>query len=139
MFAVDSLIVWFPQNSMKSVLKLEHHYIIILVAYSYIVLPEATYHHCIMANQGISVHVKITIDPKDKETFLAALKPTFEAVKAEPLNTFFELSYDEKNPGVFELVESWNCTADYIMKVSISVIVDCIVMDLMMYELADQW
>lgn len=67
---------------------------------------------------GISVHVTITIDPKDKDAFLAALKPTFEAVKAEPLNLFFEISYDEKNPGVFKLIESWNCTAEYIMSVS---------------------
>jgi quinol monooxygenase YgiN len=67
---------------------------------------------------GISVHVTITIDPKDKDTFLTALKPTFDAVKAEPLNLFFEISYDEKNPGVFKLIESWNCTAEYIMSVS---------------------
>ncbi|GAM33818.1 hypothetical protein TCE0_013r00994 [Talaromyces pinophilus] len=64
---------------------------------------------------GISVHVTITIDPKDKDAFLTALKPTFDAVKAEPLNLFFEISYDEKNPGVFKLIESWNCTSEYIM------------------------
>ncbi|KAI7978284.1 hypothetical protein EIK77_001227 [Talaromyces pinophilus] len=67
---------------------------------------------------GISVHVTITIDPKDKDAFLTALKPTFDAVKAEPLNLFFEISYDEKNPGVFKLIESWNCTSEYIMSVS---------------------
>jgi quinol monooxygenase YgiN len=71
-----------------------------------------------MADQGISVHVKITINPDHKEVFLAALKPTFEAVKAEPLNTFFEVFHDEKNPGVFKLVEDWNCTAEYIVSVS---------------------
>lgn len=71
---------------------------------------------------GISVHVTITIDPKDKDTFLAALKPTFDAIKAEPLNLFFEISYDEKNPGVFKLIESWNCTSEYIMSVSNSIV-----------------
>uniref|UniRef100_A0A093XMW2 ABM domain-containing protein n=1 Tax=Talaromyces marneffei PM1 TaxID=1077442 RepID=A0A093XMW2_TALMA len=64
---------------------------------------------------GISVHGTITIDPKNKDTFLAALKPTFDAIKAEPLNLFFEISYDEKNAGVFKLIESWNCTSEYIM------------------------
>ena len=66
---------------------------------------------------GISVHVTITIDPKHKDTFLAALKPTFDAVKSEPLNLFLEIYHDEKNPGVYKLVESWNCTAEYIVSV----------------------
>lgn len=67
----------------------------------------------------VSVHVKITIKPSCTEAFLAALKPTFEATIAEPLNTFLELYRVDKEPGVFHLVENWNATAEYLMNVSI--------------------
>lgn len=73
-----------------------------------------------MAYHGpaLSVHVKITVDPSNTEAFLKALKPTFESVIAEPLNTFFEVYQDEKTPGVFKLMENWNATLDYMMNVS---------------------
>lgn len=74
-----------------------------------------------MTNQpasSISVHVKITVDPSQIDAFLTALKPTFEAVIAEPLNTFFEVYRDDKNPGVFRLVENWDATVEYMMNVS---------------------
>ena len=67
---------------------------------------------------SLAVHVKITVDPKNSETFLKALKPTFEKVIEEPLNTFFEVYRDPRNPGVFKLVEHWNATPEYMKNVS---------------------
>lgn len=45
------------------------------------------------------------------------MRPTFEAVTAEPLNTFFEVYRDDKNPGVFKLVENWDADLEYMMNV----------------------
>jgi hypothetical protein len=73
-----------------------------------------------MADQSpsLSVHVKLTVDPLKTEAFLEALRPTFEKVTAEPLNTFFEVYQDGQTPGVYKLVENWNATLDYMMNVS---------------------
>lgn len=67
---------------------------------------------------SVSVHVKLTIYPSYAEAFLVALKPTMEAVIAEPLNTFFEVYQHQKEPGVFKLVENWDATAEYLNDVS---------------------
>lgn len=69
-------------------------------------------------SESVSVHVKLTIKPSCIESFLEALKPTLDATVAEPLNTFFELYRQEKEPGVFRIVENWNATADYLINVS---------------------
>ncbi|KAI1113103.1 hypothetical protein F5Y14DRAFT_418885 [Nemania sp. NC0429] len=66
---------------------------------------------------SISVHVKLTVDPSKTEEFLRALRPTFEEISADPLNTFIEIYRDDKNPGVFRLVENWDVTAEYMMTV----------------------
>ncbi|TGJ87860.1 hypothetical protein E0Z10_g954 [Xylaria hypoxylon] len=65
---------------------------------------------------SISVHIKITIDPKHTEDFLEAFGPVSQKVLAEPLNTYFELFRDDHHPGVLKLVENWNATQDYMMK-----------------------
>lgn len=70
------------------------------------------------APSRISVHITITIDPVHTEAFLTALKPSFEHVTAEPLNTFFEVYKDEKQPGVFKIVENWDASVEYMMGVS---------------------
>ena len=67
---------------------------------------------------GLSVHVKVTVDPSNTEAFLKALEPTFINVKAESLNIFCEVYKDRNNPGVFKLVENWNATLDHMMNVS---------------------
>jgi quinol monooxygenase YgiN len=66
---------------------------------------------------SVSVHVKLTINPSHAEAFLTALKPTVEAVIAEPLNTFFEVYKLDKEPGVFKLVENWDATPEYMVNV----------------------
>jgi hypothetical protein len=70
-------------------------------------------------NTPLSVHVKITVDPANSEAFLTVLRPLFEKVTAEPLNVFCEVYRDEKNPGVFRIVENWNASLDHMMNVSI--------------------
>jgi len=67
---------------------------------------------------SVSVHVKVTVYPAYTEAFLAALKPTMDAVVAEPLNTFFEVYKLDKEPGVFKLAENWDSTAEYLYDVS---------------------
>ncbi|KAF3020294.1 hypothetical protein E8E14_013400 [Neopestalotiopsis sp. 37M] len=51
------------------------------------------------------------------DEFLTHLKPTFDAVAADPLNTFFEVYQDPRTPGVFKLVENWNASVEYMMTV----------------------
>lgn len=70
------------------------------------------------ASSSVSVSVKLTIYPAYTEAFLAALKPTMEALIAEPLNTFFEVYKLDKEPGVFKLAENWDATAEYLNDVS---------------------
>ena len=67
---------------------------------------------------GLSVHVKVTVDLSNTDAFLTALKPTFNNVKAEPLNIFCEVYKDKNTPGVFKLVENWNATLEHMMNVS---------------------
>lgn len=64
-----------------------------------------------------SVHLKISVLPTHADTFLNALKPVFDAVVADPKNTFFEVYKDDENPGVFKLVENWNATVEYMKEV----------------------
>ncbi|KAL2145838.1 hypothetical protein VTI28DRAFT_6135 [Corynascus sepedonium] len=65
----------------------------------------------------LSIHIKITVHPENSETYLAALRPLFEEATAEPLNIFCEVYRDDKNPGVFRIVENWNCSLDHMMNV----------------------
>lgn len=67
---------------------------------------------------SISLHVKLFIDPSKTDEFLQALKPTYDAVTAEPANTFFELYQDANIPGVFKIVENWDLSLDDLINVS---------------------
>ena len=69
------------------------------------------------AKASISVHVKLTIDLSKTEEFLRAPRPTFAEISANPLNTFIEIYRDDKNPGVFKLVENWDVTPEYMLNV----------------------
>lgn len=64
------------------------------------------------------MHIKITVDPEKRDVFLQALRPVFDKVALEPLNTFFEVVEDANAPGVFKLVENWNATVSYMVDVS---------------------
>lgn len=57
---------------------------------------------------GFSLHVTITIDPSNISAFLAAFRPCYEAVVAEPDCTYFEVFHSLDDPGVFRFVENWS-------------------------------
>lgn len=67
---------------------------------------------------GTSVHVTVTIDPRNEEAFLRALKPTFDAVCAESENTFFEVYKNSDKPGQFKFVENWNASKEWLIEVT---------------------
>nr|A0A5B8YU67.1 RecName: Full=Putative monooxygenase GME11364; AltName: Full=Dibenzodioxocinones biosynthesis cluster protein GME11364 [Pestalotiopsis microspora]QED41495.1 monooxygenase domain-containing protein [Pestalotiopsis microspora] len=68
---------------------------------------------------SVSVHIRLTVDPNKINEFLEISRPMFDAVTAEPLNTFFEMYRDDKTPGVFKLVENWDADIDYMMNVQV--------------------
>lgn len=68
--------------------------------------------------RGFSLHVTITIDPSDVESFIAAFRPCYEAVVAEPDCRFFEVFYSLDEPGVFRFVENWTKSKEWFMEVS---------------------
>ncbi|OCL10314.1 hypothetical protein AOQ84DRAFT_289535 [Glonium stellatum] len=65
----------------------------------------------------LSLHIKITVAPENGEKFLAALKPVFEKVVAEPECTYFEVFQNPETPGAFCLVQNWNCTKQEMIEV----------------------
>ena len=66
---------------------------------------------------GISLQVSITVAPENIDKFLAALKPCYDAVTAEPECTFFEVFHDMDNPGHFRFVENWSKSKEWFLKV----------------------
>ncbi|KAF2638398.1 hypothetical protein P280DRAFT_456375 [Massarina eburnea CBS 473.64] len=69
---------------------------------------------------SISIHLTFFIDPAKGDEFLAALRPVFEAVTAEPKNIFFEVYTSPDKPGVFKFVENWNATVDWMLTVQLA-------------------
>ena len=67
---------------------------------------------------GSSIQVTITIDPRNEEAFLSALKPAFDATCAEPENTFIEVYKSCDKPGQFKLVENWNASREWLVEVA---------------------
>ncbi|KAL8726193.1 MAG: hypothetical protein Q9166_006866 [cf. Caloplaca sp. 2 TL-2023] len=58
-------------------------------------------------NRAMSLHVSIYISPVNRNAFLEAFKPCFEAVVAEPECTYFELFNDPDDEGHLAWVENW--------------------------------
>lgn len=71
-----------------------------------------------LPERGFSLHVNITIDPSNVDAFLAAFRPVYEAVVAEPDCSFFEVFYSLDEPGVFRFVENWNKSREWFLEVS---------------------
>ena len=69
------------------------------------------------AFHGISLQVSITVAPENIDKFLAALKPCYDAVTAEPECTFFEVFHDMDTPGRFRFVENWSKSKEWFLKV----------------------
>lgn len=68
-------------------------------------------------SRGFSLHVNITIDPSNMDEFLAALKPCYEAVVAEPHCTYFEVFHSQDAPGAFRFVENWTESKEWFLEV----------------------
>ncbi|KAF2189254.1 hypothetical protein K469DRAFT_683683 [Zopfia rhizophila CBS 207.26] len=68
---------------------------------------------------SLSLHVKITMAPENAKAFLEALNPVYDAVVAEPENTFFEVYQSAEEPGVFKFVENWNATREWMVNVQL--------------------
>jgi hypothetical protein len=65
--------------------------------------------------EGFSLQVKIYLAPEDVEKWLAAFKPIFELVSAEPDCLFFELYQDPEHPGNINWVENWYVRLQYVV------------------------
>jgi quinol monooxygenase YgiN len=68
-------------------------------------------------NRGFSLHVTITVDPSNIDDFLAAFRPCYEAVVAEPDCTYFEVFHSLDEPGVFRFVENWRKSPEWFREV----------------------
>ncbi|KAF1993400.1 hypothetical protein P154DRAFT_527776 [Amniculicola lignicola CBS 123094] len=68
---------------------------------------------------SISLHVKVTVAPENREIFLAEFKKVYDLVVLEPECTFFELYENKDEPGAFKWVENWNATREWLMSVQI--------------------
>ncbi|KAF4462106.1 hypothetical protein FALBO_11086 [Fusarium albosuccineum] len=69
------------------------------------------------ANQGISLHVTIHINPDDVDKFFTYFKPVYDKVTAEPECTFFEVYQSPEDPGTLHWVENWTQTVDWLLTV----------------------
>jgi quinol monooxygenase YgiN len=69
------------------------------------------------SDRGFSLHVTITVDPSNIDAFLAAFRPCYEAVTAEPDCTYFEVFHSLDEPGVFRFVENWSKSPEWFREV----------------------
>ncbi|KAF1954591.1 hypothetical protein CC80DRAFT_493718 [Byssothecium circinans] len=71
------------------------------------------------STSSFSLHVTYYINPAKADDFLAALRPAYEGVIAEPECIFFEVYTSRNEPGTFKLVENWNATEEWMMNVQL--------------------
>jgi len=64
------------------------------------------------------LQIKVTIDPKDRTTFLEHFKPVYEAVVNEPECAYFFIGENAQEPGVFRWTEGWTKDVNWFMTVS---------------------
>jgi quinol monooxygenase YgiN len=53
------------------------------------------------------LQIKITIDPKNSESFLSHFKNVYDIVLAEPECAYFIVGQNVQEPGVFRWTEGW--------------------------------
>ena len=51
--------------------------------------------------------VTVTIEPKDLNIYVTALKEIYHKSTAEPENFLYEVLWHENKPGVFTILEGW--------------------------------
>ncbi|KAI3322427.1 hypothetical protein HD806DRAFT_124416 [Xylariaceae sp. AK1471] len=65
---------------------------------------------------GWSLHVTVYIAPENTDSFLAAFKPVFEKVVAEPECLFFEMYLSPQEPGKISWVEDWSKSPEWFLE-----------------------
>ncbi|KAI0164446.1 hypothetical protein GGR52DRAFT_559881 [Hypoxylon sp. FL1284] len=68
------------------------------------------------ASQGISLHVTVHIAPENVDRFIAAFKPVFDLVVAEPECTFFQVYQSPEEPGKLSWVENWSKDTQWLVE-----------------------
>ena len=66
----------------------------------------------------LSLQVTIQVAPENADAFLAALRPCWEAVIAEPECLFFDVFQDPEVPGKFRFIELWAESREWLETVS---------------------
>ncbi|KAI1303358.1 hypothetical protein F5Y03DRAFT_385181 [Xylaria venustula] len=65
---------------------------------------------------GWSLHVTVYIAPENVDRFLAAFKPVFSKVVAEPECLFFEMYQSPQEPGKLSWVENWSKSPEWFLE-----------------------
>ncbi|KAI1751698.1 hypothetical protein F4782DRAFT_175518 [Xylaria castorea] len=65
---------------------------------------------------GWSLHVTVYIAPENVNRFLAAFKPVFNKVVAEPECLFFEMYQSPQEPGKISWVENWSKSPEWFLE-----------------------
>lgn len=70
------------------------------------------------SNVVLILQVKVTVAPKDVDTFLSHFKPCYDKVLAEPECAYFLVGQEPEQPGVFRWTEGWTKDREWFMAVS---------------------
>ncbi|KAI8633767.1 hypothetical protein F5Y19DRAFT_252303 [Xylariaceae sp. FL1651] len=65
---------------------------------------------------GLSLHVTVYIAPENVNRFMAAFKPVFDKVVAEPECLFFEMYQSSQEPGKISWVEDWSKSPEWFLE-----------------------
>ncbi|KAI0100143.1 hypothetical protein GGR51DRAFT_564359 [Nemania sp. FL0031] len=65
---------------------------------------------------GWSLHVTVYIAPENIDRFMAAFKPVFNKVVAEPECLFFEMYQSPQEPGKISWVENWSKSPEWFLE-----------------------
>ncbi|KAI1502917.1 hypothetical protein F5X99DRAFT_147703 [Biscogniauxia marginata] len=65
--------------------------------------------------EGMSLQVTVHIAPENVDKFLAAFKPVFDKVAAEPECLFFEVYRSPDEPGKISWVENWSKSKEWFL------------------------
>ncbi|KAI1486599.1 hypothetical protein F5X96DRAFT_654284 [Biscogniauxia mediterranea] len=66
--------------------------------------------------EGMSLQVTVHVAPENVDKFLAAFKPVFDKVAAEPECMFFEVYRSPEEPGKISWVENWSKSKEWFLK-----------------------
>ncbi|KAI0597292.1 hypothetical protein F4775DRAFT_560600 [Biscogniauxia sp. FL1348] len=66
--------------------------------------------------EGMSLQVTVHVAPENVDKFLAAFKPVFDKVAAEPECMFFEVYRSPEEPGKISWVENWSKSKEWFLQ-----------------------